>query len=168
MTTKAEKYRQQAEEDMEMLSRLWPRVFILDAAKSKQVYPLAINIHQDIYPTWKAKGINGVRLKYALRRYCNRLPYQFALANKRPRINLRGRIVADVEDAHQRVAQGRVKEILQRKALAKRSGNARSRAQSAQRPKVRVTSKVVPKPPAECQQGAKPRFRRTLTLRRTA
>ncbi len=170
---KGTKIFQQTLEDMEHLSRLWPRIFILDMAKARHVFPLAIGIHKDIYPTWKAKGINGVRLKRALKWYCNRLAYQAALANGRPRINLTGRIVASVDEDHQRLAREKVSEILQKKSCKRKPQKAKHRRPESAKIRTKPTksSKVRVPPRAlseHSSEPAKPRFRRTLTLSKTA
>ncbi len=136
------KIAQQTHADMVLLATLWPRVFILEPTKAKNVYPLAIGIHQAIYPATKARGMSGVRLRRALRIYCSGLAYQYALAKGRPRINLTGRIVANVDEDHQRQAREKVKEI-----LSKRNQPQPNR------------DEVTP-------LHAKPKFRGTLTLRK--
>ncbi len=168
------KIAQQTHADMVLLATLWPRVFILEPTKAKNVYPLAIGIHQAIYPATKARGMSGVRLRRALRFYCGRLVYQYALAKGRPRINLTGRIVASVDEDHQRLAREKVREILQKKSCKRKPQKAKHRRPESAKIHTKPTKsptrvEVPPRVLSEhSSEPAKPRFRRTLTLRRTA
>lgn len=98
--------RYDADKMLDLLVAKYPQIFF---APSEQRLPLSHHILQELAKDTTLK--DWALVEHAVNWYRSHLGYQFAVVNRKPRINLAGKVVAQITDAEVAEASAAIQEV---------------------------------------------------------